>query len=370
MLTVMLIALSLQSPSPAVDRRAVEAAVAPVLEQKRIPGAVIALTRGDDIVLEEAFGLRDVAAKSPMRTDDLFQIGSVTKTFTATLLALCAADGDLDLDDAVAQYLPPEREFPAWTKQVTLRQLATHTSGVPRNPVNRRDVPGAPSVMMPYLIDELYVGLAKTELAAEPGSVWSYSNLGFGVLGHVLERATGMRYEQLVRKRILDPLQMTSSAVFPSEAQQKRLASGYWTEDRELVARPRWQFGEIVGFGGIFSSAHDLARYVCAQTATGESAPFPRSVLQVLHTPTVKASAGGDLMMALGWFVERKTRIGEMVVHGGELDSYSAMIGFAPSVRIGLVVLANKGGDSAESLFRVLVEKVLPALVEPQAGAK
>ena len=132
-----------------LDRASVEGIVAPVMEERGIPGAVVGIVVGDDLVVREAFGVRDVESGAPMTPDVLFQVGSVTKPFTATLLGLLVADGRIGFEDTLGQRLGDEVRLPAPLRAITLRQLATHSAGLPRNPVNRRDLPDSPGVMLP-----------------------------------------------------------------------------------------------------------------------------------------------------------------------------------------------------------------------------
>jgi len=351
------------SPLQSIDRAALAPVVEPVLAEANIPGVVVAIVRGKELLLLEAFGLREIAKKSPMRVEDLFQIGSVTKTFTAALLTQAAAKGELSLDDPLAQWLDDTHELPEWAHDVTLQQIATHTAGIPRDAPNRRNVPDSPSVAEPYSLEELYAALPSTRPIAAPGARWSYSNLGFGLLGHVLERATGKRYEELLRERVFAPLGMSDSGIQPTAEQEARLAPGYWFGDPEPVARPRWRFGEVCAFGGIFSSARDLSRYVTALLASGDAGPFTDATRSLLFTPQVDAQAGQK--MGLAWFVDRPGKPDETIEHGGEVDSYSSDIVLRRDAHVGVIVLANRGGDSATRVCRAIQERVLPRLTAP-----
>jgi len=363
MLSVALLQVLSSAKPQGLDRSALAPIVEPVLAEAGIPGVVVALVRGAELVLLEPFGLREVASKWPMRADDLFQIGSCTKTFTAALLTQAAEKGELGLDDALAQWLDGSRELPEWCHDVTLRQIATHTAGLPRDASNRRNVPDSPSVAEPYSLEELHAGLSATRPIGAPGARWSYSNLGYGLLGHVLERASGKRYEELLRERVLAPLGMTESGIQPSAEQEARLAPGYWHGDPELVPRPRWRFGEVCAAGGIFSSARDLACYLSALLAQGEAGPFTDATRAVLFAPVADIAPGRR--MAVGWFVDRHPSAGELVGHGGEVDSFSAALALDLDAHLGLIVLANRGGDSAERVSQAILAQALPKLLAP-----
>jgi CubicO group peptidase (beta-lactamase class C family) len=351
----------LQSPLQ-LDRATIEPVVRQTLDSLRIPGAVVAIAHGDSVVLLEAFGVRDVESGAPMRSDDRFLIGSLTKQFTATLLAQLAASGTLALDDPLAMHLDPAYPHPEWAQRVTLRQLATHTAGLPRNPVNRRDVPDSPGVMLPYSRTELYEGFTRTTLEAEPGSVRAYSNLGFAILGEVVARAAGSRYEVVLGDSLLVPLGLEDTAIADARADESRFPSGYWPRDERAIARPRWVFGEVTAFGGLYSTARDLARFLVAQTASGPGAPFPAGTRAVLHTPSPGVAATPGQAMALGWFVYSLPGGVTLVGGGGEVDSFSSAMGFVEAPRVAIVALTNRGGGSGEQVIRAVVQAVQPLL--------
>jgi CubicO group peptidase (beta-lactamase class C family) len=216
--------------------------------------------------------------------------------------------------------------------------------------------------MLPYSIDELYEGLARTELVREPGSAWDYSNLNYALLGHALERAGGKPFARLVRDEVFAPLGMEETGIEPGDAHEARLASGYWPQDdAEPAARPRWRFGEVAAFGGVYSSVHDLARFVRAQYADGDGALLDPATRAILHAPV--ADVGRGRRMAVGWFVDTLPGIGELCSHGGEVDSFSACIAFSAKSKVGVVVLCNRGGNSAELVCRAALQHGLPLLL-------
>ena len=363
----LLLSLSILSPwaqAPGgLDRDALRGAVEPVMEQKRIPGAVIGVVVGDELVLREAFGYRDLASMAPMEPETLFQIGSVTKSLTATLVGILAAEGALRWDERIGTIWTGEHALPVALRPLTLRQLAAHVAGLPREPVNRRNLPESPSVMLPYSRAELHAGLAETELEGAPGAAWAYSNLGYAILGRTLELATGRSYEELLRTRLLEPLGMTDSGVSATPEVVERFAACYWPEDDEPIARDPWEMGEVCAFAGAYSSVDDLARFVAAQYDDGAEAVIGPEARRELHAPLIEIPELGGRRMAPGWFVDELPGAGRLLGHGGEVDGHSACIAFLPEARAGLIVLANQGDDSAESLILPLLGQVLPALL-------
>jgi CubicO group peptidase (beta-lactamase class C family) len=193
-----------QETHPGLDA-VVDRLVQRFLVDYNIPGSAVGIVHDRQLVYAKEHGVRSVERQEPVAVYTLFQIGSVTKVFTTTLLVQLRDKGLIALDDPVDQYLPEHVETP-WRAgdefvRPTLRQLATHRAGLPRNPPNRLDRPHSPSVMEPYSVVEFYQRLAMTTLTFFPGTSWQYSNDGFAVLGHALERVTGCPYEALLHEQ-------------------------------------------------------------------------------------------------------------------------------------------------------------------------
>ncbi|MEM7200675.1 MAG: serine hydrolase domain-containing protein [Planctomycetota bacterium] len=336
-------------PPERFDRAGIEAAVRAAMAAQEIPGVVVGILEGDALAMRLALGQRDLARDLPMTTDCLFQVGSVTKSLTACLLARLCERGTVALDDPLSRHWPEDAPMPAALGERTLRQLATHTAGLPRNPANRRNLPDSPSVMLPYSHAELHAAVADVAIAeAGDAAEFAYSNFSYAVLGHALEHAAGQPLAVLLRDEVFSPLGMSSSGIEPSAAQEARLATPYWTTDTPRVARPRWQFGEVAAFAGVFSSVDDLARFVAAQYAA-DDAFLPVARRAELHRGAIPVAPEQGRSLGIGWFVQRMPT-GTVIGHGGEVDGFSANVAFLPKRRIGLVVLANLGGRAADAV--------------------
>jgi len=323
-----------------------------------IPGAAVGIVRAGQLVYAKGHGVRSLERHEPVTVDTLFQIGSVTKVFTTTLLLQLRDEGRIALDDPVDKYLPEDVKVPAWRDgealvRPTLRQLATHRAGLPRNPPNRRDRPHSPTVMEPYSVAELYQGLALTTLLFRPGTARQYSNYGFGLLGHVLERATGRPYEALLTEQLLTPLGMMDTKVSLTAADLAQFAAHYWPHEPR-VERQRWIFGEVCGFAGLASTVPDLALFVSMHLgATAEQAgPVRGPSLVEMREPVVTGGPDPHRGVTMDWFFEDHPHVGRILSHAGEVDGHSAMLWLAPQVETAIIVLANVGGDTAPRLNR------------------
>ncbi len=159
--------------------------------------------------------------------DSVFEIGSVTKVFTATLLADMVERSELNLDDPISKFLPATVKAPTHDgKAITLRQLSSQVSGLPRMPANFAPKDQT-NPYADYSVEQMYAFLSGYSLTRDPGSQYLYSNLGVGLLGHILARRAGMDYETLVRTRILQPLKMSDTAIELTSGMKARLATGH-----------------------------------------------------------------------------------------------------------------------------------------------
>jgi serine-type D-Ala-D-Ala carboxypeptidase/endopeptidase len=225
-------------------------------QQRRGVGIVVGLItpEGRKVI---AHGGLDQGDPRMLGGDTVFEIGSVGKVFTALLLADMVRRGEVALADPVARYLPPQVHLPERSgRAITLQDLATHHSGLPRLPTNfaPRD-PANPYA--DYTLDRLYQFLSDYQLTRDAGAQYQYSNLGYGLLGHALARRAGLDYEALVLARIAAPLGLASTRVALSPQLKARLAIGH---NERLEPVPNWEDTTLAGAGSLLSSVNDLLR--------------------------------------------------------------------------------------------------------------
>jgi len=278
------------------------------------------------------YGKADNDNPRPLDGDTVFEIGSVTKVFTSLLLADMVERGVVALTDPVAEYLPKEVRVPGHGgKAITLQELATHTSGLPREPTNLKpkDVNNR---FADYTVAQLYHLLSGYSLTRDPGAEFEYSNLGVGLLGHALARRAGVGYEELVRSRITTPLGMKSTAITLTPEMRARLAPGH---NGEFAQVPSFDDPTLAGAGSLRSSASDMLTFLAAQLGFAKT-PLAQAVEFTL-TARHPTGSSGD---ALGWDVS--TQHGRKIVwHNGGTFGYSSFVGFVPKTRVGVVVLSN-----------------------------
>ena len=273
----------------------------------------------------------------PLGPRSVYEIGSINKTFTGVLLADLVARGVVSLDDPVSRFLPEGVTMPSRSgREITLLDLATHTSGLPRLASNHQPANMA-DPYADYSVQTMYAFITGHELRRDPGALPEYSNLGFGLLGHVLARAAGAAsYEELVRQRILQPLGMTMTGYPLAGDIAAWMVKGY--RDRQVTS---FWFGTdaIHGAGGLRSNAEDMLRYVAAHL--GPPDDDLERAMRVASTPA-RALGEGD-SIGLGWqMIRHQGR--RIVMHGGGTGGFSTHAAFDPERRVGYVLLTNSSG--------------------------
>ena len=295
----------------------------------------------------------------PLSGETIFEIGSVTKVFTSLLLADMVQRGEVALTDPVAKYLPGSVKVPQRNgKSITLQDLASQTSGLPRMPDNFSPKDPA-NPYADYAPEQLFAFLSSYQLTREIGSKYEYSNLGVGLLGQALARRTGMDFEQLVRTRIAEPLGMKSTGVTLTASQKARLAAGY---DGQLAPAANWDIPTLAGAGALRSDADDMLVFLAANLGYTKSKLAPAMAAMLAHRqPT--GLPGVDI--ALGWHLSTKDG-SEIVWHNGGTGGYRSFIGFNPKTRVGVVALSNAStAAGVDDIGRHLIDASLPLLAPP-----
>ncbi|MEU7532474.1 serine hydrolase domain-containing protein [Saccharothrix sp. NPDC042600] len=284
--------------------------------------AVAARRRHEDTVLLSGTTARD---GDPLTPTTRFEIGSLTKTFTALLLARMVAAGEVAHDDEVRRYLPEG----ALDAPITLDQLATHTSGLPRLP------PGLLRTALPRWFSTPYAAFGPDDLLAalprtrtRPG--YRYSNYGVALLGFALARAAGVPYAELLADRVLRPL-----GLHDTDCTAARQATGHW----HGRPRPPWDIPGLPAAGALRSTAQDLLRYVTA-LLDPDATPLAAALTDVARPRVVRPGTTDDVCLV--W--NRRARPGRtLLFHAGGTRGFTAFAGCSPDTGTALVALANSG---------------------------
>jgi len=332
--------------------------IRPLVESGRTKGIVIGVLEADGRTRIVSHGSAGSEGRA-VEAGSVFEIGSITKLFTAALLADMVARGEVSLTDPVARYLPAEVRVPSrGGREITLLDLATHRSGLPRMPVTF-DYPDEEDPYAHFEAEDLYEFLSTWELERDVGAEFVYSNLGYALLGHALARAAGTTYRELLEARLLEPLRLEATRHEPTAAMALASTSGH---DVDGAPVHRWSFTDVTsGAGGLLSNAADLLAFLRANA--GMSSSPLTTVLQSTHVR--RADAGEAQGVGLGWFVRTRAER-DFVWFGGDTNGYQSVIGFDPEKRVGIVVLSNSDGRDAQ-LLQLAVTLLVPSPVAAPA---
>jgi serine-type D-Ala-D-Ala carboxypeptidase/endopeptidase len=294
-----------------------------------------------------------------LNEDTEFQIGSVTKTFTATLLAQMAQHGEVHLDDPLQSYVPPEVRVPTYNgTPITLLSLAEQNSGLPRLPANLR-ITNAGDPYAGSVKQQLYDALSTERLTRAPGAQYEYSNFGVALLGDALADRAGVTYAQLLAARVLSPLGMGDTVLSLNDAQRSRLMPGFTSK---MVPALPWHLGPFDPAGGLYSTMHDMLRYLQANVDA------PNGPLGAAMASAQEPRGPSDMnivKIGLVWMVNTSNN---NTWHNGETGGYHAFIGFNHQERDGVVLLANIADMNADLLaVHILAPTLVPT--PPPAGS-
>jgi len=274
--------------------------------------------------------------------DTVYEIGSITKTFTATLLAQAVLSGGLTLETPVSRLLPDFNIPSHGDKEITLGDLATQHSGLPRLPANLlpRD---AANPYADYDAAKLKAFLASYALTRDPGAAYEYSNLGFGLLGYALAQTQHTTYDAAIDETILTPLRMTMSGTGLTDAMRAHLAPGH---DQNGAAAKNWDLDALAGAGAVRSTANDMLRYLRANMG---DAPAPLlAAMKLAQAP--RSDMNKTMHVGLAWI----TTPNGIVWHNGETGGYHSFLGFTADRRRGVVILSNTAVNFDDLGFAML----------------
>jgi len=331
-------------------------------EFRDIPGIAIGLVYDQELVYSKGFGYADLAQKKQVTTQTPFRIASMTKTFTATALMQLRDAGKLRLDDPVKDYLPWFNIKQRFEGQppITIRQLLTHTSGLPRE----ADFPYWTDHNFPS-IDEIKATLGSQETVYPPAQEIKYSNLGMSLAGEIVAAASGMSYADYIQKNIFEPLGMSASTVTPDEDYIASLVTPY----SHLQKNNQHNLEEYADTKGITPAANiastleDLSRYVSFQLRDEDqssTALLKGSTLKEMHRVQFLDPDWGGAW-GLGWSVWQRNGL-TVNGHGGWVGGNRTQIMFVPETKVGVIVLTNSDDGEPSFFARHILDYAGPIL--------
>jgi CubicO group peptidase (beta-lactamase class C family) len=316
-----------------------------LMARDQIPGVAVGVVERGHLAFARGFGHRDVRGRLPVTPDTLFPLGSCSKAFTATALALLAGERRIELDTPVRKYLPDfSLQDPVASASVTPRDLLTHRSGLPRHDLFWYEAP--------FSRDELYRRLRFLAPAGPPRARWRYNSLMFVVAARIVEKISGQSWESFVETRILRPLNMRRTFLSPEamEADADHASPHALREGRAQPMPMLKGLHAIAPAGAVQSSVRELAGWL-AFHATRSPGLLQARLWRELHRPAAEMPAPDHPEVqhphyALGW-IHQSYRGHTVVVHDGAIDGFTAHLGFVPATGQGLILLANRERASA-----------------------
>ncbi len=334
-----------------LSREQVDAVIDPLIRNGTYTGMVVVLVDQNGTAIYE-YGVADRTLMTRPGSRTLYGIGSISKTFTGLLLAESSIQGDLNLTIPAGAYAPEGVTFPSLNgREITLEDLATHTSGLPSVPDSFLDVPaGLPvedeveALFSSYTTmnaDEAYAFIGNYSLTRQPGTEWEYSNLGSAITGEIVARRTEGTFADSLRTRILEPLGMNHTTTVLTDEDRNTLATGYLglttpPEEMEIL-----QFTDFwAPAGGIYSDGEDMAIYAAAQLGIVDTPLM--TAIHASHQPRAVRSEGPPAISeGLLWDIAESRDGTRLLLKAGETSGYQADIGLIPDEKKGVVILAN-----------------------------
>ena len=308
------------------------------IQEHRIPGLTLKVIRNGKMIKTAAYGLANIELNVPTKRETVFEIGSITKQFTAAGILLLAQEGKLSVDDKISMHLKGTPE--AWAN-VTIRHLLTHTSGI-------KSYTGLNGYQLwRHLTQEQFIqSIGKEPMDFKPGDSWNYCNTGFNLLGYIIENVSGKNYWDFMRQRIFQPLGMTATTNRLPSLMIPNRAAGYEQTNHVWMNRDS-DLTEVFSAGAIASTVGDLAKWDAA--LDGDRLLNAASKEQ-MWTP-VKLNDGKARKYGFGWnvdAVEGHKNIG----HGGSTSGFSASNQRFPDDRLAVIILTNTDEEIATTLAK------------------
>jgi CubicO group peptidase (beta-lactamase class C family) len=338
-------------------------------KEKNGPGLAAILIRDGRIDYRRTFGFADLDARTPITPDTQFLTASITKQFTAMAIIILAERHKLQIDDPLSKFCP---EFPVYARQITLRNLLTHTSGiteydnllgVTNYDTYFRSSKSPPAAHEWTALEILQLLSREQKLRFAPGEKFEYSSSGYVILAQIIERV-GQRYAEFLKENIFDPLEMRDTLVVDERKQNvPQLALGYAKREgrwQDVTYSPE---NSVYGEDGIYSTVNDL--YKWDQALYGERL-VSRAILEMAFTPG-RTREGKEISTDLlprpssygfGWFIS-SIRGEKTVEHSGGWSGYGTHILRVPSRRMTAIVLMNSQNDDAPLIARQMIELAL-----------
>ena len=338
----------------------IEAILQQRIDEGRGVGIVVGVLEADGTTRIVSSGEAGPGAR-PLGPKSMFEIGSITKVFTGTLLALLDAEGRVEIEAPVQRYLPDGVTMPTRPgQQIRMVDLATHRSALPRLPGNMAPADVA-NPYADYTVDMMYDFLSSHDLRRDVGAEAEYSNLGVGLLGEVMAHTGGTDYETLVTSKILEPLGMAMTTITLAGEAESWMVRGH---NEQRVPVPLWDLPAVAGAGALRSNMEDMLTFLAANV--GPAGGPVEEGLRAAHAP--RETMGPGVEIGLNW-ITQTTPNSTIVWHNGGTGGFRTYLGFEPSLGVGVVVLTNST-HGADDIGAHLIDSTLPLAPAPTPPAE
>ncbi|MDR2065313.1 MAG: serine hydrolase [Prevotellaceae bacterium] len=332
----------------------IDSLVTVVMNDWKIPGMAIAIVKDDDVILKKGFGTKSPEEFLPVDENTVFQIGSITKSFTAALIAMLVDEGKLKWSDKIIDHLPDFKLYDTFaTKSIQVRDIMTHRSGL-------RGQAGTYIPNMGYYRDDIYSLLKYIKPAAELRSAYGYNNMTFMIAEKLIEKYTKKSWEENIRERIFEPLGMTNSSVNEEGFLNSANRSMSCEFEYSNGIKNKWLYGDdralfwlsaIGPAGSVNSTATDLIKWSKFHLNKGKADGkeiISEKNIKYLHTGQIITSMDSARITAYGhcWFIEQTNRY-RLYFHTGTTWGFTALCAFVPEISLGIVILANSESPGA-----------------------
>ncbi|MGC9149404.1 MAG: serine hydrolase [Sulfolobales archaeon] len=339
-----------------LDTARLESFILEKMSKTKLPSLVISIISGDRIVYSRAFGYRDLENFVPADTETVYGIGSITKSFTSLAIMSLVEEGKLSIYDPVDKYVP--LDLRPCGEKILIWHLMTHSSGIPalayaeayiRSFVGEENATWLPIASYEDMIS--FLREADEWAVARPGERYFYLNEGYVLLGMIIEKISGYKYEEYIRRRILDPLEMKRTYLYKSDVEKDPNVAIPYVVDRDgNIKRSSFPYG-ITSDGGLLSNAKDLSKYIMFLINRGVyngNEIISRRSIEEMEKIWINTGEGyyGPEGYGLGLRIIPNFFGRKLVGHGGSVLVYTAYIGYIESEKLGVVVLTNTTGYS------------------------
>jgi D-alanyl-D-alanine carboxypeptidase len=318
------------------------------MASQHVPGLTLVVTRNGVPVLEKGYGMADVGSATPAKAQTVYRIGSVSKQFAASAVLLLAQDGKLSLDQRFAQYFPVA---PAAWKDITIRQLLQHTAGLQRD--FQQYLAPVYDPNHNYTPDEVVQLMGTIPMQTAPGTTQSYSNIGYYLIGLLIERVSGRPYADFMRERMFTPLGMDTAALLTAPPVAGQTASGYDWNGVAWVRADAILPGDDGAEGALRMSAQDLAKW---DAALNTDRILSKASRDLLWTPA-RLNDGSSVQYGLGWVLDSINNL-PYVWHNGQVGGFHSQLARHANEGWTVIVLCNLTDGRAEHIAAGVAERI------------